>query len=121
MLKWIRKLFAEPAVSVAIECPACRGREFMIVRPAYTGTVAGGKAEANECGNCVVCLRCDGPYVICQHEPGGVIKRRRVAAGVDIPQPPRAPAPAAPRPDANGMLSALHASLGDGRIMEEPD
>ena len=118
---YLKDLFkSSPQVVTPVSCPACHAIEHMTVRPASRAELVGGKVVQHECGKCVVCLRCDTPYVIVAHEPGGVIKRRRVAAGVDIPQATRTPDPR-PRMDANGALDSLSKSLGEASIMEEPD
>lgn len=111
----------QPVVATPVNCPACHSIEHMTVRPAYRAEIVNGRVIQHECGVCVVCLRCDTPYVIVGHEAGGIIKRRRVAAGHEIPMPRPEVDTRNRRPDANGIIDSLGKSLGEGRMMEEPD
>jgi hypothetical protein len=80
----------------------------MDIRGAFTASIRGGQVVQTECGRCVACLSCDSPYVIVAHRPGGVIVRRRVAAGQEMPEPMphRAPSGAGQR-IVDGLSSAL--------------
>jgi hypothetical protein len=113
LMPWERsKPVADSMPEVPTHCPnpSCRAIEFMDIRPAYRSVIKGGALKLVECGRCVACLRCDTPYVICPHEPGGVIPRKRMAMGLPIPEPRRA----AER-DGNSVVADLA-----GTIMDEP-
>ena len=96
-------------------CPHCGSREYLDVRPAYMATIRAGKVVQVECGRCVACLQCDGPYVIVPHRPGGVMTRRRVAAGQEIPSPRK------PSGEGQRALDGLAAALGGANMpVDEP-
>jgi hypothetical protein len=99
-----------------VSCPECSAPEYMFVRPMLRGRTVGGELVEKVSGACVVCLVCETPYVIAPHRAGGVLKRRRVAAGVPVP-PVR---PESRKPDANGALDLLARDLGAAGLREEP-
>ena len=103
--------------AMPVGCPECGSPEYMRVRPMHMAKVLNGTLIERESGQCVACLVCEAPYVIAPHRPGGILKRRRVAAGVPIP--PSVPRGTRP-PDKNGMIDALARDLGGAALMEEP-
>lgn len=117
-MSWFEK--KERVTSMPVVCPTCKAIEHMTVRPAERAELVNGQVVQVKCGVCVVCLRCDTPFVIVAHEPGGVIRRRKVAAGIEIPDAPPRP-PARPQGDANGIIAGLDRALGESRLMEEPN
>lgn len=104
--------FDWPAGTV-IGCPECSGPEFMVVRPAFRAKLVDGRMRAVEHGACVVCLACDTPYVIVPSRPGGILKRKRVAAGVELPRP-------AARPSGPAIIDGLAREMGMTGMREEP-
>lgn len=97
-------------------CPECGAAEHFVVRIGQRARVVHGELVEKPDLRAVVCLACDQPYVIAPHRPGGVMRRRRVAAGVEIQRVP----PESRKGDNNGALSILERDLAGGRIMEEP-
>ena len=110
------------STGVKIACPDCGSIAHMTVRPAEWREIVAGKIVSHHDGDCVVCLACDCPFVVWPDAPGGIIKRRRVAAGVQVPSP-REVVPKAERKagSANEVIDGLSRDLGRGRILDEPD
>lgn len=98
--------------AVDVSCPECSASEYMVVRPMERARIVGSELVTRVSGQCVVCLVCDTPYVIAPHRAGGILKRRRVAAGVQVPR--------VPSPDKNGAIDALSRDLKDAGLMGEP-
>lgn len=107
---------------VKIACPDCGSIAHMTVRQAEWREIVDGRVIRHHDGDCVVCLACDCPFVVWPDAPGGIIKRRRVAAGVQVPRPQDVqPKPAAGTRKPGADLGVLASDLGAGRIMDEPD
>ena len=123
MFGWSRKKEAKVPGANAVRCPVCESHEHMVIKPAFWSEIVDGGVVEHVCGQCVTCLACDSPFVIVAHRPGGIIKRRRVAAGVEMPEPTRQAPPMPQRPggDANGMIDSLARELASAKIPREPD
>ena len=71
----------------AIRCPACGAIESFEVKPALSFHISPGKPEKRIIGSCVVCLRCDQPYVVTGQ--GAFVKPRKHQEPVRTDLPPR--------------------------------
>lgn len=63
-----------------VRCPSCSSTETMFVKWAEAWTV--GTLQSHTVGACVVCLRCDQPYVV---TPAGPFTKRKPSPAMQIP------------------------------------